>query len=151
MASLTGDLDAILDDALNELTEAHTIQDATELKEICCICRAKPSLNNHVFMPCCRKSICKIPCFQQLIVSVRRVPNCPMCRHPLPTTDREEFELLKVGAQKGYAESQCGLGTHYYEPSVKQEHKKAVKWFTKAAEQGHTRSQFNLGLCYCNG
>ena len=27
----------------------------------------------------------------------------------------------------------------------------AVKWFRKAAEQGHAGAQFNLGYCYMNG
>lgn len=29
--------------------------------------------------------------------------------------------------------------------------KKAVKWYTKAAEQGLPRAQCNLGVCYENG
>ena len=27
----------------------------------------------------------------------------------------------------------------------------AVKWFSKAAEQGHAVAQYNLGECYLNG
>ena len=34
---------------------------------------------------------------------------------------------------------------------VPQDHKKAVKWFRKAAEQGLAKSQFNLGVMYANG
>ena len=32
-----------------------------------------------------------------------------------------------------------------------QDHKEAVKWYTKAAEQGHARAQNNLGVSYENG
>ena len=30
-------------------------------------------------------------------------------------------------------------------------HVEAVKWYRKAAEQGHAEAQFNLGCCYANG
>ncbi|WP_140414196.1 tetratricopeptide repeat protein, partial [Bathymodiolus platifrons methanotrophic gill symbiont] len=30
-------------------------------------------------------------------------------------------------------------------------HKEAVKWFSKAARQGHASAQYNLGLMYANG
>jgi len=34
---------------------------------------------------------------------------------------------------------------------VPQDDKETVKWFRKAAEQGHTKAQFNLGAMYGNG
>ena len=27
----------------------------------------------------------------------------------------------------------------------------AVKWYRKAADQGHAKAQYNLGWCYANG
>ncbi len=32
-----------------------------------------------------------------------------------------------------------------------QDYEKAVYWYTKAAEQGMSPAQFNLGVCYENG
>ena len=34
---------------------------------------------------------------------------------------------------------------------VPQDYKMAFKWYTKAAEQGYTKSQFNLGVMYRDG
>jgi TPR repeat protein len=34
---------------------------------------------------------------------------------------------------------------------VAKDYVEAVKWYRKAAEQGHTEAQFNLGYCYANG
>jgi len=34
---------------------------------------------------------------------------------------------------------------------VKQDHAEAVRWYRKAAEQGHAVSQYNLGVMYANG
>ena len=34
---------------------------------------------------------------------------------------------------------------------MKKDQKKAVEWYTMAAEQGDAAAQYNLGLCYANG
>jgi hypothetical protein len=34
---------------------------------------------------------------------------------------------------------------------VAQDNAKAVEWYQKAADQGHARAQFNLGVKYANG
>lgn len=34
---------------------------------------------------------------------------------------------------------------------VIQDYKEAAKWYTKAAEQGNAKAQFNLALMYANG
>ena len=34
---------------------------------------------------------------------------------------------------------------------VPQDYKQAVKWYTKAAEQGNAEAQYNLALVYANG
>ena len=41
------------------------------------------------------------------------------------------------------------MGVCYYNgQGVAQDYKKAVEWFSKAAEQGYASAQFNLGVCY---
>ena len=34
---------------------------------------------------------------------------------------------------------------------VPQDYVEAVKWFSRAAEQGHVNAQFNLGVAYAEG
>lgn len=44
------------------------------------------------------------------------------------------------------------LGICYYSGGgVEKNYKEAVKWFRKAAEQGHAESQCTLGIFYYNG
>ena len=48
--------------------------------------------------------------------------------------------------------AQCNLGLMYYNGNgLPQDYKEAVKWYTKAAEQGYADAQFNLALMYDNG
>ena len=51
------------------------------------------------------------------------------------------------------AEEAYNIGCDYcYGENGKQkDYPEAVKWFRKAAEQGHTFAQYNLGVCYYNG
>jgi TPR repeat protein len=55
-------------------------------------------------------------------------------------------------AKKGNIKAQEQLGFHYYlgHKSFPQNYKNALKWFTKAAEQGDSDSQILLGLMYEN-
>ena len=55
-----------------------------------------------------------------------------------------EIRTIAVG---GDAEAQFLLGFMYAKGrGVLEDDKEAVKWFRKAAEQGHAEAQFNLGL-----
>ncbi|MBM7562709.1 tetratricopeptide repeat protein [Fusibacter tunisiensis] len=48
--------------------------------------------------------------------------------------------------------AQFDLGLCYENgDGVAQDYEEAVKWYKKAAEQGHVEAQFNLGLCHENG
>lgn len=40
---------------------------------------------------------------------------------------------------------------YYTGNGVPQDYKKALQWFSKAAEQGEALAQYNLGLMYFNG
>jgi TPR repeat protein len=49
-------------------------------------------------------------------------------------------------------EAQHRLGFCYQNgEGVEQDEAEAVKWYRKAAEQGHSQAQINLGICYDNG
>ena len=57
----------------------------------------------------------------------------------------------QVEAQKGNAIAQFILGFMYENgEGVPQDYKKAEKWYHKAAEQGDTDAQYNLGNLYDN-
>ena len=55
-------------------------------------------------------------------------------------------------AEAGDARGQVLYGCcFYYGHGVKENHKKAVEWFSKSAEQGNAQGQFSLGQCYFYG
>jgi len=62
------------------------------------------------------------------------------------------FEIWKSLAEQRNAEAQFNLGRMYsYGRGVKQNHKKAVKWYQLAGEQGNAEAQINLGRMYAKG
>ena len=57
------------------------------------------------------------------------------------------FEIWKSLAEQRNAEAQFNLGRMYsYGRGVKQNNKKAVKWYQLAGEQGNAEAQINLDL-----
>ena len=62
------------------------------------------------------------------------------------------FNEGKLTAIEGDADAQFELAGLYAEgDGVKQDLTEAVKWYQKAAEQGHDGAQYKLGLSYQNG
>lgn len=69
-------------------------------------------------------------------------------------TDMDEEEILrrfKLLAEQDIVIAQYTLAELYYntERTGGRKLPEAIKWFTKAAEQGHLQSQMRLGLIYC--
>jgi len=61
------------------------------------------------------------------------------------------LEELKFNAnQRGWADSQFQLGNHYFTGAegCEQSYDLALKWYLRAASQGHAKAQFALGYCY---
>ena len=57
------------------------------------------------------------------------------------------FKLWLPLAEQGYSSAQYNLGVMYqYGRGVKQNDFEAVKWFSKAADQGDANAQFMLGM-----
>ena len=56
-------------------------------------------------------------------------------------------------AKTGNVNAQYTLGGYYFLGSngVEQSYSKAAYWYKKAAEQGHSNAQYNIGVCYYNG
>jgi len=60
----------------------------------------------------------------------------------------EAAAILKTLAENGHAEAQCELGQFYqYGFGVERDEDKAIEWFSKAADQGHTLAQKWHSLC----
>lgn len=56
---------------------------------------------------------------------------------------------IELKARKGDINAQYKLGLKYYKgQGVPKNNGKAMKWFKKAAEQGHADAQYNLGVMY---
>ena len=66
--------------------------------------------------------------------------------------DHARFEDNKAKAEKGDADAQCSLGDCYdYGRGVSVNWRKAAEWYQKAAEQGHAKAQYKLGIYYGKG
>lgn len=61
--------------------------------------------------------------------------------------DVTDIEVLKQKAEQGDAAMQFALALRYSKAEgVKYDIKEAIKWYEKAAVQGHAEAQFVLGL-----
>ncbi len=91
----------------------------------------------------------------------------------LPVDKSESLKWLRKAANKGHQEAAIHLVEIYKKDAeqnnypeaqyqlalcfkdgfgvVKKDEKEAVKWYEKAAEQGFTPAQLNLGVCYARG
>ena len=58
-----------------------------------------------------------------------------------------------MAAKRGNANSQCVLGNHYEQGrhGLTQSSKRAIEYYTLAANQGHAGAQYNLGRMYAIG
>jgi TPR repeat protein len=67
--------------------------------------------------------------------------------------DSKALEVARQGAVQGIAESQATLGWFYYtgKGGVAQDRAEALRWYSKAAEQGDAFAQVSLGVMYANG
>jgi TPR repeat protein len=64
----------------------------------------------------------------------------------------QEVELIKEAAARGGFKAQALLGTlYYYGNGVEMDDALAVKWWTKAAQQGNRNAQYDLGMAYHDG
>ena len=55
---------------------------------------------------------------------------------------------IKELAEKGVAEAQYALGSKYLQSNTPEDNKEGIKWYRRAAEQGHIQAQLNLGNIY---
>ncbi len=62
--------------------------------------------------------------------------------------EQASIEELRPYPEKSEAEAQYNLGIMY--DSVIDDDKEAMKWYRRAAEQGHEEAQYKLGMKYLN-
>ena len=61
---------------------------------------------------------------------------------------KNDLDTLRKHAEEGDPEAQYDLaGLYYNADGVEKDYDEAAKWLHKAAEQGHSRAQCNLGVC----
>ena len=83
----------------------------------------------------------------------------------IPQDQKMYIELIRMAADRGYAQAQYHLGALYQAPLLdlgpltrkdtsapfQEDDKQAVMWYRKAAEQGHSEAQFALSQMYFYG
>ena len=63
-----------------------------------------------------------------------------------------QITALRGKAEAGDADAQYALGCRYYEgDGVERDYAEALRWYRKAAGQGHNSGLCDVGFCYRNG
>jgi TPR repeat protein len=79
-------------------------------------------------------------------------PKSPTLTHSQVLERLSNIKEVKTKAKAGDPESQVALGWHYMNgDGLPKDEKEAIRWFTRAAEQGYAKAQHNLGVCYAFG
>ena len=72
-----------------------------------------------------------------------------LAENPCGTHGYDSLECVRYWAEQGDASAQNNLAVMYANgEGVKQDDRKAVRWFRMAAEQGHAAAQYSLGVAY---
>lgn len=92
-------------------------------------------------------SLLSAPC-----VMAQKKVAAPRKANTTANADSLEVRKLMAAAKKGDADSQNTLGTYYYNGNkVPQNYNVALRWFSMAAKQNHTKAIANMALCYQMG
>jgi len=126
--------------------------------EDCPICfQRMPSLRwGYRYKSCCGKVICSgcvyAPVYDDQGNEVDN-EKCPFCRAPTPYTDEEIVEREKKRLDAGDAEAIHNRGCYYHKGmySLPQDYEKALELWHKAAELGHSRAYYCIGIAYSIG
>ena len=88
-----------------------------------------------------------------LILTVSVIVGCDETPAPVQELPAETLQPKLLPQEETVdAEAQYRLGWSFYSgDDAPQNYKEAIKWWTKAAENGHGGAQYNLGMMYENG
>jgi len=121
--------------------------------EDCPICFLRlPSLRTgYRYMGCCGKQICS-GCIHASGLS-KFNQKCPFCRAPHPKSNEEIAERDKKRVEAGDPIAIFNHGNYYSDgrSGHRQDHKKALELYHRAAELSSTEAYCNIGFAYHNG
>ena len=96
---------------------------------------------------CCGKQVCRVCDYVDLVFD-QKTDRCHMCN----STGIGNIGITKKQAKKGHAWAQHLLGEKYwFGESVSESEYNAMRWFRKAASQGHPLALLNLSILYRKG
>ncbi len=116
---------------------------------LCCL-PMSIDLQKSMLMHCCTQRIC-LGCYwanKKREMGANMVQRCAFCREPEPKSKKETEEMLMVRANKNDPVAMCAVGKKYRD---KGNYRKALKYFTKAAELGDVDSHYELAAMYKKG
>jgi TPR repeat protein len=122
--------------------------------EVCPICEdvtmytETNQYQNAVITECCCKAMC-LECLHKVPYEL----GCPFCRAPFEAAEATIVKRIMARAEAGDKNAQFNLASYhdFGKNGLPVNKKQAIKWNTKAAEQGHVRAQMNLAMTYREG
>lgn len=141
-----------------ELRDEALFKQPPQQFEDCPICFIRmPSLSlGRRYYSCCGKTICNgcvcAPVYDNNgnIVTEK---SCPFCRLPAAHSNEEAIKRINRRVMAGDANAISNLGFYYAngDLGLPQDWKKALELWHRAAELGHAKSYFNIGVTYYSG
>ena len=116
---------------------------------ICATCLLVPRDGKgcHCINVCCGKCVC-LDCNKAMRFCHTKTKHCLFCN----ASNFSTIGVLKKQAKKGNAWAQYNLANRFEQgQEVAQSDYEAVRWFRKAAAQGHPRALLNLSFCLRRG
>ena len=99
---------------------------------------------------CCSNVVCNgcVRANNLREIEARLSPTCPFCRHSLPRTDEEIFQLGMKRVEANDPFALCNVGTDHFERG---DFTTAFKFWKKAAGLGNIQAHYLLSNVYDNG
>jgi TPR repeat protein len=85
--------------------------------------------------------------------AVCMLSHCYEMGYGVEKNESKSLELLKSAAEGGHVQAQNRLAIYYGNGylGLQKDHKQAIIWYEKAAEQNYPAAQYNLGIQYLKG
>ena len=140
--------------ARSAITRPHPLKEIinTNVDPLCCVACSVvfPDgwyLDYSLIHACCGKQVCHA-CNEADLIFDRKTGRCRMCN----TAGIGNIGVIKKNAKRGHAWAQILLGqTYWIGEKVSESTHDALRWYRKAASQGHPLAFFNLSMLYRKG